>query len=238
MEPLHSHPDTALSEYHGGFTLVELLVVLSIIVVITGIVITSQSSFNKTLILANTAYDVALSIRSAETYGVGSRAVGGMANVGHGVHFVIGNTFTLFADTYPAPNDQNCHGLPNDDPSRPDAQPGDCVYEAAQGERVMDYTIGNGITITDICVLNSVSNSWTCTYAHPGASAGLSSADIVFSRPNSDVFISRGMGGSPTQYSSSLVAVCISLSSPQGGSPRFVTVASSGNIAPNALSCP
>ena len=83
------------------------MVVLTIIVVITTVVVASQSSFNKTLILVNTAYDIALTLRSAETYGLGSRAFGGVVNAGYGLNFQSGTpqSFTLFADTYPAPLD-------------------------------------------------------------------------------------------------------------------------------------
>ena len=53
----------------SGFTLVEMVVVLAIITVISGVVLSDQTSFNKTLVLANTAYDIALTVRSVETFG-------------------------------------------------------------------------------------------------------------------------------------------------------------------------
>ena len=58
-----------------------MMVVLAIIVTITGVTLTSQTSFNKTLVLANTAYDIALTLRSSQTYGLGSRAFGGITNM-------------------------------------------------------------------------------------------------------------------------------------------------------------
>ena len=61
MEPFRFRRGLALS-LSKGFTLIELMVVLAIIVVITTVVLTSQSSFNKSLILANTSYDIALSL--------------------------------------------------------------------------------------------------------------------------------------------------------------------------------
>lgn len=211
----------------------ELMVVLAIIVIITSVVLTSQNSFNKTLILANTAYDIALTLRSAQTYGLSSRAAGAAASAGYGLHFQTSpaGLFTLFADTYPGASVSSvCH--PTSDASAPDAKPGNCSYESAQGEKVVDYKLGNGITVSDFCAYSL--GSWSCTYAHSGAGGGLSSLDIVFARPNPDPFMS--VNGS---YSiiAPVTAACIAVTSPQGGA-HFVSVAASGQIVANALSCP
>ena len=217
MEPFH---------FRRGFTLVELMVVLAIMVVITGVVLTSQSSFNRTLVLANTAYDIALTLRSAEPRGLGSRVTSSASNAGYGVHFETGtsNMFTLFADIYPVPSSSSpCH--PKVDPTTPDALPGDCVYEVNQGEWVLDYTLGNGITISDFCAYTS---GWSCT-----SGGNITSLDIVLSPPNADPFMS--VNGS---YNSSFLVTkaCITVTSPQGGS-RFVSVAGTGEITANASSC-
>lgn len=216
--------------FNRGFTLVELMVVLTIIVIITVVVLTSQSSFNKTLILANTAYDIALALRSAESYGLGSRAVGTTVNAGYGLHFQSGTpgSFTLFADTYPSPSTSSvCH--PISDISAPNAQSGNCSYESGQGEKVTSYVLGNGITISDFCAY--ATGSWSCAYALGG---GLSSLDIVFARPDPKPFIS--VNGS---YSSSFPATsaCLTVSSPQGGA-HHISVSASGQITANAVSCP
>lgn len=199
------------------------MVVLAIIVIITAIAFTSQSSFNKSLILANTAYDVALTIRGAETYGIGSRAAGLAVNAGYGVNFSKASPgqFTLFSDT----QGSGCHpvtGMPSD-------LPGNCVYDGVN-ERVTTYSLGNGITVKDFCAEQS-SGSWDC--ATTGNTA-LSSLDIVFARPNPDPFISENGA-----YASSpgIIAACLTLSSTAGGA-RYVTVNASGAITANAVSCP
>ncbi|TSC71255.1 MAG: Protein containing Prepilin-type cleavage/methylation, N-terminal domain [Parcubacteria group bacterium Gr01-1014_49] len=205
----------------AGFTLIELMVVLAIIVTITTITLSSQSSFNKSIILANTAYDVALTLRSAEIYGLSGRAVGGTSVAGYGLHFqkAVPGSFMLFADTSPAPNASNCHGLPAGGASAPDAKPGNCTYDT--GEKVMDYNLGNGITVSDFCAYSF--GAWACAYAQGG---GLTELDIVFSRPNPEPFIN--VNGT---------RACIALSSPQGGA-RFVSVGASGEITADASSCP
>ena len=209
MEPIHSH---------RGFTLVELMVVFAIIVTITGIVFSSQSTFNKTLILANTAYDVALTLRSAETYGLGSRVISGLSNTGYGIHFDTGtNTFILFEDS----SGSSCHTSQSSQfgySSGPDAQPGDCVYTSGSDKNVKTYTLGNNITVSNLYVGNNP--------------ASVTSLDVVFARPNPDPSVRANKSTVPVYNSA-----CIAIYSPQGGT-RFVRVASSGEITSNAISCP
>jgi len=198
-----------------GFTLIELLVVLAIIMIVTTVVITSQSTFNKTLVLANTAYDVALTIRSTQTYGLSSRAFGIIANTGYGLHFERGvsESFILFADISPS---AEC--------DKPDCKRGDYVYTPSADERVQMYTLGNSMIVSDFCAYSSP--NWICN------SSGLSSLDIVFSRPNPDPFIRKN-----GQISQEASAACLTIASPQGGE-KYISVAISGQINANASSCP
>lgn len=210
-----------------GFMLIEMTVVLAIIVTITGVILTNQTSFNKTLVLANTAYDIALTLRSSQTYGLGSRAFGGAVNMGYGLHFEITSpeSFTLFADVSPAPRPSNCHGLPAGGADSPNAKRGDCTYQSAT-ERVKDYTLENNIYIQDLCIY-TLSN-WYCTYAHDGAFGGVSFLDVVFARPNPEPFINASINRK----------ACITISSRQDSSQRrFILVTESGQITTSASSC-
>ena len=200
-----------------GFTLVELMVVMAIMVTITAVVLSSQGSFNKTLILANTAYDIGLTIRSAESFGLGSRVSGSAvtgcaANAGYGIHFQRGNSLLLFADTSPI---TPC--------ATPDQKPGDYKYTGGSDTIAQTYVLGNGITVDDFCVYSSGIES--CAIAHGG---GLSSLDIVFARPNPDAVISAD--------GSSYTSACITVTSPQGGY-RYISVTVSGEITANVPVC-
>lgn len=89
--------------WRAGFTLIELLVTTSIFVVITGIVLVKNSSFNSSVRLTNLAYEVALKVREAQTYGVSVREFGvgtSRFNIGYGVSFQDTNktSFVFFAD--------------------------------------------------------------------------------------------------------------------------------------------
>lgn len=95
----------------------------------------------------------------------------------------------------------------------------------------MDYTLGNGITINNFCAL--ISGTWSCENPSGSYGGGLMSLDIVFARPNPNSFISA----SNASGSFPAAAACIALMSPQGGA-RFVSVAASGEITANAVSCP
>lgn len=231
MEPIRPHTGVSPLEKRSkrssgfqarvstrGFTLVELLVVVAIMTVVMSIVITGQNSFNNSLVVSNTAYDVALAIRSTETFGLGSRVVSGVANVGYGVDFNSSTpaVFTIFADTDTAPGESNCHTPQSGVVNAPDTQPGDCVYDASDS-KVAAYTLGNGVTVTRLCGFSN--SAWNCN---------LSSLDIVFARPNPTPFM-RANGSSVTEYSQA----CITLTSPQGGT-RFLRVLSSGQIDTSA----
>lgn len=231
MEPIHIRRGLALS-LSKGFTLIELMVVLAIIVVITSVVFTNQSTFNKTLILSNTAYDIALTLRSTQTYGLSSRAAGTAANVSYGIHLsnTIHNFFLVFADTAPAgsPGTLFCSG--SSPVGSPDCKPGDGIYASSGPDSdapsaVQKYNLNNGITVSDFCVHPAV-GSGSC------ASGSLTALDIVFTRPNPNAIISGSNGGPYTTYASA----CITVSS-QSDTKRYISIAASGQIIANAPPC-
>ncbi len=194
--------------------------VLVIVTIITSVAITSQGSFNKSLVLSNAAYDLALTIRSAETFGLGSRASSLGVNAGYGLHLQSGTTgsFTLFADTYP----NNCSS------DLPSCNAGDHAYQntgnpVTSDIRVQTYSLGNGIYIQNFCARSN--NAWECS-----SPPAISSLDIVFERPNPNALMSKNGLYSQTFP---VTLACIILASPQGGA-KYITVGSSGQIITNA----
>ncbi|MDE2037755.1 MAG: prepilin-type N-terminal cleavage/methylation domain-containing protein [Patescibacteria group bacterium] len=53
-----------------GFTLIELLVSLAIFALMTALVVAKFGNFNQSTLLTDTAYDVALALRTAQSYGL------------------------------------------------------------------------------------------------------------------------------------------------------------------------
>lgn len=110
-----------------GFTLVEMLVVVSIIGIITGIMVLRYNQFDSQFLLRGLAYDVALSIREAQALSISVMGSGGSFEYGYGVHFTPGTTYLIFRDS-----DEG------DD------------YDL--GEEVSIFTIGRNNFIGDLCV--------------------------------------------------------------------------------------
>jgi len=198
------------SQAARGFTLIEMLVVLAIIVVLTAIILFGQVNFNRTLSLNNAAYDIALSIRQAQSYGLSSQAFGGVNNPGYGVYFyapVPETSYVLFADTSPtvAANAQ------------PDARPGNGIYNSST-ELVQNYTLNNGFTIRAFCAYSS-SHGKVCTGAD-----GLTALSITFSRPNTETSV-KGKTTTWSTYTNG----CVELVSANGDT-RYVSVSRAGQV--------
>ena len=82
-----------------GFTLVELIVSIYIFAMMTALVVAKYGTFNQSVLLTNLAYDMALTIRTAQTYGVSVRQQTGNFQSPYGVNFVAGGTqFVFFVD--------------------------------------------------------------------------------------------------------------------------------------------
>lgn len=76
----------------GGFTMIELLVTMSIFLMLTGAVLANYRTFNTNALFANASEDVVLSLRQAQVYGAstkghGAACPGSSFDCSYGVHF-------------------------------------------------------------------------------------------------------------------------------------------------------
>ena len=58
----------------AGFTLIELLVSIAIFIIITSVAVWNNSQFNSTILLTDLGYEIALSVRQAQVYGITVKA--------------------------------------------------------------------------------------------------------------------------------------------------------------------
>ena len=149
-----------------GFTLIEMIVVLAIFSLLTTLILTNHARFGGAILLENLAYDIGLTVRKAQVYGIAVRSFGGADfDVGYGIHFksATPTAYILFGDATE-----------------------DGLYEADQSELVELNTMKGGFHIVDICATPSGLPE-TC---------GRETLDILFRRPEPDAFISaNGVSG-------------------------------------------
>jgi prepilin-type N-terminal cleavage/methylation domain-containing protein len=210
-----------------GFTLIELLVTITIFVILTGVVLFSQTSFNNTVLLKNLAYDVALTVRQAQDYGVNVNESQTVLNpfAPFGVYFNLdanparGSThsFIFFSDT------KNNVGILKSDGSYNNAQVFNCL--SGDPECISKYNIGNGSYIKDICV---GSGAGLCnSIANGGSTANLT---ILFKRPNPNAIITTtDTTASPPTITGTYPYAEITVASSNGQTKKIV-VTSAGQI--------
>jgi prepilin-type N-terminal cleavage/methylation domain-containing protein len=163
-----------------AFTLVELMVSTAIILVISGVLFSNQQEFGRTMLLKNTAYDIALSLRNAQTYGIGSRGVSAVTkNAGYGIEFssTKQDSFVFFADTSPT---IAAKAISSGIPATPVSKPGDGVYTVGSDTLVQTYQINNSMKITNFCGI--ATPKYYC--ATGGNQGSMGRLDVVFTRPN------------------------------------------------------
>jgi prepilin-type N-terminal cleavage/methylation domain-containing protein len=84
----------------GGFTIIELLVVIGIFALITAVAFINQGRLNSSVLLTNAAYETALAVREAQVYGLGVRRDESNINNNfegeYGVNFDINNPRQIY----------------------------------------------------------------------------------------------------------------------------------------------
>ncbi len=209
-----------------GFSLVEMMVVLAIIGFVTLVTVVGQTTFNRTLLLTESAYSVALTLRESQSYGLGSKYFQGYTNAGYGVHFDAGTptSYIQFADVL-----KNVYvvasGCPTGTAGYPDAKPGNCMYDGA-GELVQQYLIGQNYKISNICGVQAGVGQ-VCSATYPAETI-----DIVFARPNTNAIITGYVNSAEIPFTQGI----IHLTSPQGAE-RCIVVTQLGQVSVTST-CP
>jgi prepilin-type N-terminal cleavage/methylation domain-containing protein len=188
----------------AGFTLIEMMIVLAIFAVITSVAMFNQTGLNSSILLTNLAYETALAVREAQTYGIGVRATAGSGiyDNGYGAYFDTSRPNNIFIF-----NDLNS----------------DHIYTESPSELQSLYTIANQRG-------NKI--SWICYGAFPCQPEGIlipgQKISIMFKRPNPEAtFWLIDNSSPPAQVAGPAV---INITNYNGTSCKFVIIEVTGQI--------
>ena len=207
----------SLSNCRAGFTLVELMVVITIMLIITSISFYNYTAFRSQTLISSLAYDISLAIRQAQLYGVSGRGTDASITpisatsdlsgftYAYGVSFdAINNPtqFKIFADTN-----------------------GDGFYTAIPSdETVQTYALQAGTKISSVCVTSNSVCAAADTVRGPVA--------ILFKRPESRILVSYTSGG--VTHSEVLnMTVQITVQSSDHSLSKVITISPLGQISIN-----
>jgi prepilin-type N-terminal cleavage/methylation domain-containing protein len=192
---------------HKGFTLVELLVSIGIIGLVTGIVLVKYSAFDSTILLKNTAYEIALALREAQVKSVSVSYQNATADYPFGVTFVpTQKNYVIFryadATAYPIYD-------------RPGVNP--------KASGVSTSTIGRTMKIKEVCY--TLNGTWDPSNCRVSASDRL---DVSFRRPEYKALIRASWYGG-TQ--SNIIGAQIKVGSDSNENTFVVEVSNLGQIS-------
>ncbi|MBI5045971.1 MAG: prepilin-type N-terminal cleavage/methylation domain-containing protein [Candidatus Niyogibacteria bacterium] len=171
-----------------AFTIVEMLVSISIFTIITSLVLTNYPKFSEHFALERTAQEVAQSFREAKTLSLAvtvtatELAVG--TKTGYGVHFEQNSkNYLIFSDIYP--------DIPNK------------IFDVNSDRIDSSYNIQADATVTGFCagndcILNSTFQMMDIVFTRPEPAitffAGDSGAMLEQNEQNISIFITNGKG--------------------------------------------
>lgn len=198
------HARRSLRGKAGGFSLVELIVVIGIFSVISGITVFNYGKFQSSLVITNLAYQAALAVRQAQVYGISVKQTKTNSfDVPYGVWFGENSKdFYLFADTNVGGGTKNKFDINTFDSK----------------EELISLTGSNNIH--KFCIHQG---TWRCSTGN--ASARMS---IMFKRPNPSALIYDfgGLGDSTLADQAE-----IQFKSAQGDKIARLTITSTGQIS-------
>lgn len=199
--------------FQKAFSLVELIIVVAIFLIISAIILSKQSKFSSDILITNVAYQIALSIREAQVYGIGSKQrldSGNFIKLGYGVSIKAGSNLADKTVSYDFFADKTDSGV---------------IYQYDDGDTVLETaTLPAGQKIRNICG-KTTSSGWSCWEI--GGAVSAFNLNIVFVRPNPEPHIENGS----SVYTQALIVV----ESAIGDKCRVIRVTSTGQISVDPL---
>ena len=230
------------SSHRKAFTIVELIVSIAIFAMMTALLVAKYGNFNNSVLLTNLAYDMAATIRTAQTYGLSVQGKEGVTGPS-GFQYPYGVAFCISDADCPQATGQsgfnNTHIILFADIDRDNAYDHNDVPVAI-------YAIKRGVKINALCVAAPGGALTNC------ATSNNKRVDITFLRPSLDAIIcvnykyindTGGTGFNYTNYPTincakvgfnttygKRYAILVSLKAPDG-STRGVVIRSTGQIS-------
>ncbi len=155
--------------FHKGFSLVELLVSISIVTMIMTVVLFGYSTFNDNLALSAAGQELAIAVRQTQSYGLNVKEVtagSGLFSYAYGIYFdpnTSSSDFYIFVDA----NNNKVYDVGSG-----------CGSGANSTECVEKISLRNNVTIYQICDASACPPSLSTR-----------KLDITFLRPNTDANI-------------------------------------------------
>ena len=180
----------------------EMVVVTGIILLITGMILANSSRLGGQFILDNFAYDLALTLRESQQYGISVQRFNNSFKNAYGMHFNNSSqtTYVMFVDS-------STNG----------------IYDAAASpsEIVQSYTITRGYKITNLCATATSGGTEVCS---------LDRLDIVFKRPEPDALISKSGLSCTASSANCQFSARIEMRSPRNNI-RSIVIPNNGQIS-------
>lgn len=195
---------------HKGFSLIEILVAIAIMLLILGVALFNHREFGNTVTLTNLAYDVALSVRKSQVFGISVREVSigsDQFDVPYGNYFYTDpltgeNNYVFFAD--------------EDGDGRYDGSVNVADCRAATGELCEGFRLPENFSIEQICIETA---TVSCT--------NVDDLHVTYRRPEPNAIFDYGTGSS-----TAVIRADITLQSPEGLT-KVVSIFENGNITVN-----
>lgn len=203
------------NKFQKGFSLVELIVVVSIFIIISTVTLFKQSKFSSDILITNTAYEVALAIREAQVFGSGSKQGGDAASnrsKSYGVFFNDEEkSFLMYAES-PTLND--------------DAKVYDSVFDPLDEDKysVVDtITLNRDQKINDICGIDlNDEDQFKCL-----VEGEIEELNIAFIKPNLNPVIKGKSGADVTTFDGARIIVQSDL----GDKCRTIFINNAGQVS-------
>ncbi len=193
------------TQYKSGLSMIELIVTVGIFVMITTVVLASYPKFGSRIVLDNIAYQIALSIRQTQTYGLSVKEFSTVGVFpGYGIYFPFpandNKSFTIFADI-DGDNKYNLSGC--------GVVGSECLEKFTIQSSEMIYALCGNLKKDGIAKFSKISD-----ISGVVGCGSINSLHVSFTRPDPDANVTAYLGG--TSYDSSYSDVEIVISNPRG----------------------